>query len=187
VRATRRSSVPGRGETDAAILAKVASGELEALGALYDRYAPALLRFASRVSGAAEAEDIVQTTFLRVIRLSAAFDGNAASARPWLFGITVRVVQERSRSLRRLQSALLGLAQQRRRKPAALQLADARTDLVRGLERLSAAKRTVLLLAEVEGFKCEEIAAMLSIPVGTVWTRLHAGRRELRRIYEEGA
>ena len=48
------------------------------------------------------------------------------------------------------------------------------------------AKRTVLVLAEVEGFSCEELATMLSIPIGTVWTRLHHARRELRRFYEEG-
>jgi len=41
----------------------------------------------------------------------------------------------------------------------------------------------VLLLAEVEGFSCPEIAEMLDIPVGTVWTRLHHARRELRTTW----
>ena len=36
-----------------------------------------------------------------------------------------------------------------------------------------------MLMAEVEGLTCEEIARALAIPVGTVWTRLHAARREL--------
>ena len=45
----------------------------------------------------------------------------------------------------------------------------------------------MLLLAEVEGFTCEEIAAMLAVPVGTVWTRLHHARRQMRAFYEEGS
>ena len=48
---------------------------------------------------------------------------------------------------------------------------------------MSRAKSTVLLLHEVEGFSCAEIASMLSIPVGTVWTRLHHARHELRSYY----
>jgi RNA polymerase sigma factor (sigma-70 family) len=169
---------------DAAILARVANGELAALGALYDRYAPSLLRFAARIAGEEEAEDIVQATFLRVVGIASSFDNRVASARPWLFAITAHVAQERKRSLRRWRGALLGLTQIR--KGPASPSTDARADLARGLARLSAAKRTVLVLAEVEGFSCEELATMLEIPIGTVWTRLHHARRELRRILEEG-
>jgi RNA polymerase sigma-70 factor (ECF subfamily) len=49
----------------------------------------------------------------------------------------------------------------------------------RAFAQLSDAKRSVLLMAEVEGMSCEEIAAALEIPVGTVWTRLHHARRHL--------
>jgi RNA polymerase sigma-70 factor (ECF subfamily) len=41
-------------------------------------------------------------------------------------------------------------------------------------------------MAEVEGLSCEEIAAAMEVPIGTVWTRLHAARRELRRAMEGG-
>ena len=63
---------------------------------------------------------------------------------------------------------------------------DARGDLERALKELSEAKRITLLLAEVEGLSCPEIAAALAVPVGTVWTRLHAARRELRRALDGG-
>jgi RNA polymerase sigma-70 factor (ECF subfamily) len=59
-----------------------------------------------------------------------------------------------------------------------------RADLDTCLSKLSLAKRSVLILAEVEGFTCDEIAAMLSLPIGTVWTRLHHARRGLRQSYE---
>ena len=59
-------------------------------------------------------------------------------------------------------------------------------DVERALARLSEAKRITLLLAEVEGLTCPEIAELLAIPIGTVWTRLHAARRELRQMLEGG-
>jgi RNA polymerase sigma-70 factor (ECF subfamily) len=63
----------------------------------------------------------------------------------------------------------------------------ARRDIERALVKISEAKRITLLMAEVEGLSCAEIAAALGVPIGTVWTRLHAARRDLRRALEEGA
>jgi RNA polymerase sigma-70 factor (ECF subfamily) len=60
----------------------------------------------------------------------------------------------------------------------------ARTDVERALAGLSEAKRITILMAEVEGLSCEEIARVLVIPIGTVWTRLHAARRELRQAID---
>lgn len=168
--------------TDAALLERVAAGEVSMLGLLYDRHAPGLLRFARRVDPQ-DAEDLLQTTFLRVAQLASRFDGRTPSARTWLFAIMVRVVQERSRSLRRFGSALKRFAALPREQ-ASLSIDTAR-DLDRALAQLSQAKRSVILLAEVEGFTCEEIASMLEIPIGTVWTRLHHARRELRALTSE--
>ena len=61
----------------------------------------------------------------------------------------------------------------------------ARVDVEQALAGISEAKRVALLLAEVEGLSCAEIAAALGIPIGTVWTRLHAARRELRHALGE--
>jgi RNA polymerase sigma-70 factor (ECF subfamily) len=54
------------------------------------------------------------------------------------------------------------------------------------LKRLSETKRVTFLMAEVERFSCAEIAVAFGVPIGTVWTRLHAARRELREALEEG-
>ena len=170
--------------TDAALLARVAEGDVAALGELYDRYAQQLVCFVRRVEPN-DAQDVVQTVFLRVLRIAGTFRADAPSARPWLFAIAARVLQERSRALRRWGSALLRFASEAERSQP--DRADLRSDVARGLSQLSLAKRSVLILAEVEGFGCEEIAQMLSIPVGTVWTRLHHARRELRRFHEQGA
>jgi RNA polymerase sigma-70 factor (ECF subfamily) len=177
----RKARAPLPANDDAAILAMIARGDLGALGVLYDRYAPALLRFARRLVGVQDANDIVQSAFLRVVALAHSYDTSVPSARPWLYGIVARITQEHRRSGRRWAAALLKLASQPPTAP--IMIPESRRDLDSCLVKLSLAKRTVLILSEVEGFTSEEIASMLSIPVGTVWTRLHHARRELRRLY----
>ena len=183
MKSNRKSQRPRQDTaTDAALLARVAAGEVAAMGVLYDRYSPALLRFAQRVDPQ-DAEDLLHTTFLRVATLAPRFDGRSTSARAWLFAIITRIAQERTRSLRRLARAVARLSELPRRHEVSM--SDARADIDRALQRMSAAKRVVLVLAEVEGFSCEEIAAMLNIPIGTVWTRLHHARKEARASHSE--
>ena len=170
-------------ELDSEVLARVARGDMAALGCLYDRYAVEILRFVRRASFADDAEDIVQNTFLRAARIAGTFDPAAVSARPWLFAIAARLLQERKRSVRRFAAAMFGLANQRRTASSAS--GESSTDFERALATLSEPKRIVMVLAEVEGFTCEEIGLMLEVPVGTVWTRLHHARRELRSFFAE--
>lgn len=178
-----RSSGSGSSSPDAEALARVSRGDLGGLGELYDRYAPAVHAFARRAAPGDDAEDIVQNVFLRLLATAQSFDARAPSARAWIFGVTANVMRERRRSLARL-GRVLGelLVEPREPTPAP---GAAGVDLERALSRLSEPKRVVLLLAEVEGFACPEIAAMLGIPVGTVWTRLHHARRQLRRYYDQ--
>jgi RNA polymerase sigma factor (sigma-70 family) len=161
----------------------VAQGDVGAIGELYERHAKALLRFASRVAGTADAEDIVQSTFVRATKMAASYDGRSATGRAWLFGIAAHLVQERRRSLMRWASVVLRLRVERRALAAPSVHV---SDIEKGLRQLSEAKRTVIVLAEIEGFACHEIARMLNVPIGTVWTRLHHARRELRKYYGEG-
>ena len=163
------------------ILARMASGDVSAMGLLYHRHAPALLRFARNIDPQ-DGEDLLHSTFVRVAKLACRFDGRS-SARGWLFGIMTRIAQEQTRSSRRFARARARLSELPRRyiEP----MIDARVDLDRGLARLSAPRRVVLILAQVEGFSCEEIASMLGIPHGTVWTRLHYARKQLRALHTE--
>ncbi|HVW24930.1 MAG TPA: RNA polymerase sigma factor [Polyangiaceae bacterium] len=181
--AGRKTKADFSGPSDAAVLALIAEGDIAALSSLYDRYAPGLLRFASRLVGTQDAPDIVQSAFLRVVGLARGYDASFPSARSWLYGIVVRVIREHRRSLHRWASTLLKLAAQPAK--ATVSISEARPDLDACLSQLTLPKRTVLLLSEVEGFTNEEIATMLSIPIGTVWTRLHHARRELRQLYHE--
>ncbi len=163
-------------------LDRVARGDVGALGEVYDRYARALFSFVQRMAPREDADDIVQSVFVRVVSIAHTYRPDATSAKPWLFGIGVRVIQERRRSLRRMVSFLTKLsASERTSSPGPS--AD-RTDLDRALERISPPKREALWLAEVEGMTANEIATVQGVAVGTIWTRLHHARRELREILE---
>lgn len=181
MRPSSRQGAPAEEPSDSVLLDRVAHGDLGGLGSLYDRHAPALLAFLHRAAGGGEAEDLLQSTFLRAMDAAGRFEKTAASARPWLFGIAVRLLAERRRSLRRLGSVVAQLLAQQPR-PAELSRPGEAADLNRALARLSEPKRVVLLLCEVEGFTAPESAVILGIPVGTVWTRLHHARRELREL-----
>lgn len=184
----RERSLPSRrGEpsSDAAIMERVARGERSALGELYDRHRQPVHRFLSVATGDAEdVDDLVQATFLEAAKSASRYDGRP-SCRPWLIGIAAQLLRRRSRSIMRRFAALAafaGLVGRTSASPAPT--LDARRDLERALQRLSEAKRVTFLLAEVERQSCAEIAAALHIPIGTVWTRLHAARAELRRALD---
>ncbi len=168
--------------TDAEIVRRIANGNVEALGTLYDRHARALLGFARRLTSNEDAEDVVQNVFLRVVASANRFDPSATSAKPWLVGIAVHVVRERRRKVVRFARALLRMSTLR---PPSREPSADRTDVERALAKLSLAKREVLLLVEVEELTCEEAASTLGIPIGTVWTRLHHARRELKSALGE--
>jgi RNA polymerase sigma-70 factor (ECF subfamily) len=180
---------PGRGSapptSDPDILRQLAGGEIGALGELYDRYREPVRRFVARAtSDADDVDDLVHATFLAAAKSAGRYDGRP-SCRPWLIGIAAQLLRRRRQSFGRflaVVSALRGVRPTAADPSAALQ---ARSDVERALVGISEAKRITLLMAEVEGLSCAEIAAALGIPIGTVWTRLHAARRELRRVLEE--
>jgi RNA polymerase sigma-70 factor (ECF subfamily) len=170
---------------DAELIRRVASGELGALGALYDRYQAPLHRFIARSTGNGEdVDDLVHGTFLAAAKSAERYDGRAC-CRPWLIGIAAQLIRRRRQTLGRFFAVLSALKSSsetfRDPRPAL----HARTDVERALAQLSEAKRVTLLMAEVEGMSCAEIASALKVPIGTVWTRLHAARRELRQTLSE--
>jgi RNA polymerase sigma-70 factor (ECF subfamily) len=153
---------------------------------LYDRHYLPVFHFVQRVlRGGSDAEDIAQETFLTASRIAGTFDGRA-SCRPWLYGIAARLMLHRGRRAARLARFLSRLVAQPSEPALAsphelLMRSEAQDELSRALAKLSPEKRMVLVLAEVEGLPCEEIARALDIPLGTVWTRLHHARKALKK------
>ena len=174
-----------REESDGEALARVASGELGALGIIYDRHQRAVLRFVSRAScDAPDVEDVVHLTFLTVAKIASRYDGRT-SCRAWLMGIAARLLSQRRRGAARFARMLGELAREcvgASHDPAGVLQARGRlTEVQRALSQMSESKRLVIVMAEIEGLPCEEIAVALGIPIGTVWTRLHSARAALRK------
>jgi RNA polymerase sigma-70 factor (ECF subfamily) len=172
--------------TDAAALEALSQGHISALGVLYDRYQAAVFSFVRRATNdASDAEDVVHATFMTAARAAGNFDGRQ-SCRPWLVGIAARLLHRRKRGLSRWTRALRELTVREGERYTdphrALSARDEVNRLAAALEQLTEPKRVVLLLAESEGLSSEDIATVLQIPVGTVWTRLHHARRDLRRF-----
>jgi RNA polymerase sigma factor (sigma-70 family) len=178
----------GPDSSDAELLHAVASGNTSALGPLYDRYVADIRRLVTRLGIAPDqADDLVHATFIDACEHAGRYDGRG-SARPWLFGIAVMHVRRHRRSVARL---LARLERWLHDPPGAPAPADPFADVVdaeslrrlsAALERLSERKRVVVILFCVEGLSGDEVAAVLGIPIATVWTRLHHARRELRAL-----
>jgi RNA polymerase sigma factor (sigma-70 family) len=175
------------GTSDPEIMSRVANGETGALGALYDRYHEPVRRFVARATSDAEdVDDLVHATFLAAATSAGRYDGRDC-CRPWLIGIAVQHLRRRRQARGRLFAVLSAVAGARRRGVDPGPGMNARGDVERALRLISEPKRIALLMAEVEEMTCPEIAAALQIPIGTVWTRLHAARRELRAALEGDA
>lgn len=169
-------------------LAALSRGEIGALGLIYDRYHAVVYAFVRRASAdESDVEDIVQATFLSAAKTVASHDGKQ-TCRTWLVGIAGRILYRRRRGLSRWSRALRELTlREAHRYADPHQELSARDEVQRlsaALAKLSEPKRVVLLLAEAEEQSCEQIAKALQVPVGTVWTRLHHARRELRLLLD---
>jgi RNA polymerase sigma factor (sigma-70 family) len=174
------------GSSDAPIMSRLARGESGALGELYDRHHASLRRFLARAtSDAGDVDDLVHATFLTAAQSAGRYDGRA-SCRPWLVGISAQLLRRRHRAFGRFVAALTSFGGVRVGAVDPRAALHARTDIERALMELSEPKRITFLMAELEGLTCPEIAEALSIPVGTVWTRLHAARNELRLALTRG-
>ena len=131
----------------------------------------------------ADAEDVAQEALLRAYRR---FDGlrDAQRFRAWLVRIVFRLALDRARAAKRREVRETEWARPARRPaPATAEELAASSEFQahfdRALDALPEKLRLVLLLAAMEGHTLEEVAAMLGLPVGTVKSRLFAGRKKL--------
>jgi RNA polymerase sigma-70 factor (ECF subfamily) len=135
-----------------------------------------LLRVARRLTSEFDvAEDLVQETMLAAWRGFHQFR-TGTNERAWLFRILINAVHARGRKLHAAPSTAPIGERDFPSKVGAL----AGAEVVQVLEQLPPEQKEVLLLGVVEGFTGQEIAGILSIPVGTVMSRMSRGRQALR-------
>jgi RNA polymerase sigma-70 factor (ECF subfamily) len=167
-------------------------------------YMPALYSAAMRMTrNAADAEDLVQETYLRAYRGFGGFQ-EGTNLRAWLYRIltntfinSYRAKQRRpdERDLDEVEDLYLyrrigALEEALAARSAEDEMLDLFTDdeVKRAMESLPEQFRLAVYLADVEGFSYKEIAEILDIPIGTVMSRLHRGRKAMQReLYEYAA
>jgi RNA polymerase sigma-70 factor (ECF subfamily) len=150
----------------------------------------------------ADAEDLVQETYLKAFAAFGSFT-QGTNLRAWLYRILTNTFINSYRSKQRrpqesdlgevedlyLYRRLGGLEASQRGRSAEDELMDVVTDaeVKAALDELPEQFRVAVLLADVEGFSYKEIAEMLDIPIGTVMSRLHRGRKGLQRLLADFA
>ncbi|WP_084531537.1 sigma-70 family RNA polymerase sigma factor [Nocardia miyunensis] len=159
--------------------------QAELLRALYDQHAQALWRYTySQVGDAGRAEDIVQETLLRAWQRPNVLDQSTASARAWLFTVARNMAVDEHRSARNRREFRTDNPPEQ----ASPDQADRALDswlITDALARLSTDHREVIVRAYYRGLSTQQIAMELSIPEGTVKSRMHYGMRALRSALQE--
>ena len=175
---------------DEDLVHQVAGGHLDSLGVLFDRYHQDVRRFLSRLQvPSSDLDDLVQQTFLQLPRAAARFE-RGRSVKGWVFGLATIVVKRHRRVLSRIARKVSAFSREPSpktpRTPADL-IADEESArrAQQALADLSRKKREVFVMVVLEKLSGEAVAEALGIPVGTVWTRLHHARKELRELLGE--
>ena len=165
----------GRRE-EAQLVSRTQSGDEGAFEVLYALHMPPIYRYAVRMTGSAsDADDVVQETFLTLIRGARGFDAARGELRSYLYGVARRMVLQRlpqeapaeieDNELGVFDDPLIGIEREQR------------VQLVRSaVAGLPAAYREAVALCDLEELPYESAAAVMGCAVGTVRSRVHRAR-----------
>ena len=185
---TQKKAVSG---DDHRLIKDCLEGRTEAFGELVRRYQDRLYNTVFRLlDNAEDARDVVQDAFLNAYQSLDTFKGDSLFF-TWLYRIAVNTAF----SLKRKQRATLSIYRGgeegghephdpslESRPEHALETADEERRIQNALNRLSPEHRVVLIMKDMEGQKYEVMAEVLGVPIGTIRSRLHRARMELREI-----
>jgi RNA polymerase sigma-70 factor (ECF subfamily) len=189
----RPERLPEETQDDRDLVEQARRGDREAFGTLVRRYQDRAFNLAYQMlRNREEALDVAQEAFARAYASLPTFKGES-SFTTWLHRIVVNLGID---SLRRTQRSGTVAYDDTRATPeegegdlpavddpaAALEMKQVRDLLARGIARLPAAQRAVLLLREVDGLSYEEISRLVGCNLGTVMSRLFYARRRLRQV-----
>lgn len=176
-------------ESDRELVLLLQQGDLDALGALYDRHHQRVYRTALGVANDPEAAaDILQDVFLRMFRFAGRIDPDRP-LEPWLYRVTVNLtytwVKRRKRWTHYLMEVGQWLVREIRPSPHKLLEEAEQANMVRAaVAALPLSQRLVVILYYVSDLSIDEISEILEIPAGTVKSRLYYARSSLREMLE---
>ncbi len=168
------------------VIVIILAGQPEHFRLLYRRHHPRVRSLLFQLCGAPAVDDLVQEVFFRAWKGLPRLQRRAKFT-TWLYRITCNVAHDyRRQAARRCAQAQTWQTETPPSIPAP-DLAELHyQDVVkRGLETLGRAQREVLVLHDLEGLAQREIAQILSIPVGTVKSRLFHARQKVRQFFEQ--
>jgi RNA polymerase sigma-70 factor (ECF subfamily) len=179
---------------DRRLIAECLNGRTAAFCELAARYQDRLYNTVYRlVDNAQDAEDVVQETFLSAYQSLDSFKGEAQFF-TWLY----RIAMNTAISLKRKKKGTLSMAgvngeamvepldvSETSRPGHALERREQESRIQKALKQLSPEHRAVLVLKDMEGQKYEAIAEILQVPIGTIRSRLHRARMELRTLLSQ--
>ncbi len=178
--------------SSAALAGRAQKGDRDALSQLLGLHAASVQKLCHHLLGPVDGLDAAQEALERVVRRLDAFDPERGSFRTWALSLTRNLCRDRMRRLGLERAAFASDAEPVlegacAREPSPERLALARIgveDLSRALSSLPEGMRSAIVLFHGEGASYEEIASILEVPVGTVMTWLHRGRKRLRDSLE---
>ena len=194
----RHAFDPAR-DDDGALVASVARGDARALEHIYERYSRGVYSLAVRLlSDSTAAEEVVQETFLKLWRQPNAYQPARGRLLPWLLGVAHhhavdmlrrRQLEQRHRATSNSDGTAagldnLGLASADDDPQLHAGGFDQRDAIGRALAELPPEQRLPLELAYYRGMTQFEVATLLSVPLGTIKTRMRLGLQQLRKIPE---
>jgi RNA polymerase sigma-70 factor, ECF subfamily len=185
---TQQHSIPPPEQSDAPLIARCRTGDIQAFEALYNKYKARLYSYAYRFHGnAQDAEDSVQDAFIAMYRKIGSFREEAKLS-TWLFKIISNACLSRKRLQRHSEEPKDFLddyyhpVHHHDHGDAALCVI-----LEKEIALLPEMHRAVFLLFANQGFRHEEIAGMLSIGIGTSKSYYHRAKEKLKdRLLHRG-
>jgi RNA polymerase sigma-70 factor (ECF subfamily) len=171
------------------LLARLRANDPTAFEHLVRTHQHRVFAVAARMLGnAAEAEEVAQEVFLRVHRSIEEFRGDAKIS-TWLYTIASRLCFNRLAAPERRygradEETLSRLPSERPDSGAELERTELQTALHQAIAELPEERRIVVVLRDLEGLAYEDIARVLGLELGTVRSRLHRGRMDLKAKLE---
>lgn len=186
----RRIGTTVNDASDQSLIARCLGGQTEAFGLLVDRYQHRLYGALVHISGSADlARDYAQDAFLQAFEKLGSFRGESAFY-SWLFRIALNVAISARRKTHRATASIDAIREASGQEPEDIRtssspwhemhVADRKRLVQKALAEIPDEYRTALVMKEIDDLKYEEIASILDIPLGTVRSRIHRGRVELR-------
>lgn len=168
--------------TDEELMERFCNGEHDAFEVLFARHAGRMQVFLTRmVRDGSLAEDLLQTTFLSVIRARGRFERGTRFA-PWLLTIAANAARDALRRRRHIEAFSQESPSEPPSVPPGVGDPGIRKHIEEALQRLPVDQREAVVLSKVEGWSFEEIAALRGISVGAARVRAHRGYEKLRLL-----